>query len=306
MANGTWWEGFDPMPKRKREDAPNTIHHIIQRGNNHNYIYGDTLDKQKFFSILSTAITTYDMVLLQYVLMDNHYHLLVRMGNQPLSEMIWFLNRNYSLYYNQRYNRTGTIYEGRYKSYLLTENQKLFSTVRYIVRNPVKAGLAATPLQYRWSGHASVLKDEAGFIDRAALLAFFAPDDDVALKRYMECTEHEAWSAEIGFATILDRKNETEERLCFLLDRFLSELNLPEHQRTIVSGGRSPLSYELRNSFTHLAIADGHSQKDIAAFLRVSPVTVRRIGGSSGKNPHIDEDVLPGRKSTREENPHPH
>ena len=141
------------MPRRKRGDEPNTIHHVIQRGNNRNYIYEDTQDKREFLSILSTAITTYDAVLLQYVLMDNHYHLLIRVGDQPLSAFVRFLNRSYSLYYNKRYNRIGTIYGGRYKSYLLSETEKFFSTVRYIVRNPVKAGLSATPAEYRWSGH---------------------------------------------------------------------------------------------------------------------------------------------------------
>jgi len=266
------------MPRRKREDAPQTIHHVIQRGNNRNYIYENTQDKREFLSLLSTAVTTYDAVLLQYVLMDNHYHLLVRLGDQPLSDMIWFLNRSYSLYYNKRYNRIGTIYGGRYKSYLLSETEKFFSTVRYIVRNPVKAGLSLTPVQYRWSGHASVLDKEPSIINRSALLAYFSPDPDLALKRYVECTEHETWAAQVGFATIIDRKKETTERLWCLLDRLLSDRNLTDHRTLIVSGAKSPLSRELRDSFTHFAIADGHSLKDIAAFLHISHETVRRIG----------------------------
>ena len=282
MAGGTWWEGFDTMPRRKRNDEPNTIHHVIQRGNNRNYIYETTQDKREFLSILSTAIITYDAVLLQYVLMDNHYHLLVRLGDHPLSLVIWFLNRRYTLYYNKRYNRTGTIYGGRYKSYIVTESQKFFSTVRYIVRNPVKAGLSATPADYCWSGHASVLtaslSHRSGIIDRAALLAYFSPDTGLALKRYVECTEHEGWSPQVGFATIIDRKKETTERLWCLLDRILSDRNLTDHRNMVVSGAKSPLSRELRDSFTHFAIADGHSLKDIAAFLNISHETVRRIG----------------------------
>ena len=266
------------MPRRKRSDAPNTIHHVIQRGNNRNYIYEDTQDKREFLSILSTAITTYDAVLLQYVLMDNHYHLLIRVGDQPLSAFVRFLNRSYSLYYNKRYNRIGTIYGGRYKSYLLSETEKFFSTVRYIVRNPVKAGLSATPAEYRWSGHASVFIYQPSLIDKVTLLAYFSPDTDLALKRYKECTEHETWTARVGFATIIDRKKETTERLECLLDQLLSERDLADHRNMVVSGAKSPLSRDLRSSFTHLAIADGHSLKDIAAFLHVSHETVRRIG----------------------------
>ena len=266
------------MPRRKRDDAPDTIHHVIQRGNNRNYIYENTRDKKEFLSLLSTAVTTYHVVLLQYALMDNHYHLLVRLGDQSLSDMIWFLNRNYSLYYNQRYNRIGTIYGGRYKSYRIFEKEKLYSTIRYIVRNPVKAGLSLTPGQYRWSGHASVVDKEDGIIDRSALLACFSPDENLALKQYRECTEHEAWSAQVGFSTILDRKDETEERLTCLLDRLLSERNLAGQQKMLLSGARTPLSRELRKDFILLAIADGHALKDIATFLHVSHETVRRIG----------------------------
>ncbi|MDY0288964.1 MAG: transposase [Sphaerochaeta sp.] len=266
------------MPRRKRNDEPNTIHHVIQRGNNRNYIYETTQDKREFLSILSTAIATYDALLLQYVLMDNHYHLLIRLGDQPLSTIIWFLNRNYSVYYNKRYNRTGTIYGDRYKSYIVTESQKFFSTVRYIVRNPVKAGLSSTPAEYLWSGHASVFTHQPCIIDKAALLAYFSPDVDLALKRYKECTEHETWTAQVGFATIIDHKKETSERLSFLLDRLLSDRDLATHRNMIVSGAKSPLSRELRNSFTHQAIADGHGLKEIAAFLHLSHETVRRIG----------------------------
>ena len=124
--------------------------------------------------------------------MDNHYHLLIRLGDQPLSIIIWFLNRSYSLYYNKRYNRTGTIYGDRYKSYIVPSSQKFFSTVRYIVRNPVKAGLSSTPAEYRWSGHASVCY-MSSIIDKAPCLLTFHQITDLAMKRYVECTEYEGW-----------------------------------------------------------------------------------------------------------------
>jgi len=157
-------------------------------------------------------------------------------------------------------------------------SQKFFSTVRYIVRNPVKAGLSTTPAEYRYSGHASVLTSLSSIIDKAALLSYFSPDIDLALKRYRECTEYEGWTAQVGFATIVDHKKETTERLGCLLDQLLAEKDLADHRNMIVSGAKSPLSRNLRSSFIHLAFADGHSLKDIAAFLHVSHETVRWIG----------------------------
>ena len=154
------------MPRRRRDDVPNSIHHVIQRGNNRTYIYEDTRDKRQFLSILSEALEHYGATLLHYVLMDNHYHLLLRLGAHPLSQLIWYVNRHYTLYYNRRYNRIGTIYGGRFLSYLMAEQAKLYSTVRYIVRNPVKAQMVDEPSRYRWSGHKAVLDG-----DRASSIA---------------------------------------------------------------------------------------------------------------------------------------
>ena len=82
MADDTWLEGSDSMPRQEREDVPQTINHGIQRGDDHPYISEDTCDKRESLSILSLAITMYAFSLLQYVLMDTHYHVLIRLGSQ--------------------------------------------------------------------------------------------------------------------------------------------------------------------------------------------------------------------------------
>ena len=80
------------------------------------------------------------------------------------------------------------------------------------------------------------------------------------------------------FSTIIDRSEETEERLCCLFDRLLSERNLMGYHKMILSGATTKLSRELRNTFILLAIADGQALKDITVFLHISHETVRRIG----------------------------
>lgn len=269
------------MPRRQRNDTPKTIHHVIQRGNNRNYIYEEIRDKRQFLSILDAALAKYDAKLLQYVLMDNHYHLLIRVGEHPLSDLIWYLNRKYSVYYNQRYNRTGTIYGDRYKSYLISETHKFYSTVRYIVQNPVKAGIVETAIDYQFSGHRAVLKNENKIVDRETLLSYFSPEERIALKRYKTCTEDSSWSPKVGFATITDPKVETKERLTYLLDRLLTEQDLTNQKNRMLSGYSSPLLRDIRASFITLAITDGHALKDIAVFLNVSHETVRRISKRS-------------------------
>jgi hypothetical protein len=109
------------------------------------------------------------------------------------------------------------------------------------------------------------------------LLSYFSPDPSLALQRYTQCTEHENWTPQVGFATIVDKREETRERLSCLLDRTLAKRNLEELHAMVVSGAKSPLSRELRNQFIHAAVTDGHALRDIASFLHVSHETVRRL-----------------------------
>ncbi len=270
-----------------RQDSAHTVYHVIQRGNNRSYIYEDIRDKRQFLSILSTAILTGSATLLHWVIMDNHYHLLIRTTETPLSRILWFLNRQYTLYYNQRYHRSGTIYGGRYKSYPITETAKLYSTVRYIVQNPVKAGMVTSPRQYRWSGHAEVLDGREALLDRSELLHYFAAQPEAALRHYIECTESDSWSASITHATIIDPATESAERLTALLDRFLDDQKVVRdssseaYRQMLLQGSRVQTVRPLRDTFIHLAVQDGHALKDIAGFLSVSYETVRRTARKS-------------------------
>ena len=288
-ADGTWWEERESMPRRLRQDTAHTVYHVIQRGNNRSYIYEDIRDKRQFLSILSTAIVAGKATLLHWVIMDNHYHLLIRTTETPLSRILWFLNRQYTLYYNQRYHRSGTIYGGRYKSYPITETAKLYSTVRYIVQNPVKAGMVTSPRQYRWSGHAEVLDGKESFLDRKELLHYFASQPKAALRHYLECTESESWSAPIAHETIIDPATESTERLTALLDRLLDDPTMIRDSSAaackdmLIHGSRVQTVRPLRDTFIHLAVEDGHSLKDIARFLSVSYETVRRTARTSEK-----------------------
>ena len=256
-------------------------------GNNRSYIYEDIRDKRKFISLLHTAMVTFKATLLQWVLMDNHYHLLMRTGDIPLSRILWFLNRQYTLYYNQRYHRSGTIYGGRYKSYQISETAKLYSTIRYIVQNPVKAAIVQNPRQYTWSGHSEVVDGKGSLIHRKELLRYFAFNPDTALTHYIECTESDSWSAPIGHATIIDPATQSAERLTALLDRFLDEPEIlqdsstAEYKRMLLQGSRAQTVRPVRDTFIRMALQDGHALKEIAGFLSLSYESVRRIARKS-------------------------
>jgi hypothetical protein len=115
-------------------------------------------------------------------------------------------------------------------------------------------------------------------INRDALLSCFAPDRQVALQRYQECTESEGWLAPVGSAVIIDRTKETEERLACLLDSYLDACDALQYRKMIICGSRSSVIRIYRDTFICQAIRDGHTLNDIAQFLHVSHETIRRIG----------------------------
>ena len=118
MQNGITQDG--KMGRKLRELYNEALYHIIQRGNNRNYIYEDIMDKKMFFRLLLDTREKCGFKILYYVLMDNHYHLLVQTGDITIDKIIQRLNTAYSKYYNKKYNRSGSIYGGRYNS----SNQK--------------------------------------------------------------------------------------------------------------------------------------------------------------------------------------
>lgn len=144
------------MARLRRLSAPGHPHHLIQRGNNRQAIFADAADCERYLDILSELATTHHVAVHAYVLMPNHVHLLVTPAEDgALSTLMQSLGRRYVAWFNKRYQRTGTLWEGRYRSSIIESERYLFACSRYIELNPVRAGLVTEPADYRWStyGH---------------------------------------------------------------------------------------------------------------------------------------------------------
>ena len=140
------------MARQPRIDLAGIPQHIIQRGNNREPCFFAVADRQCYLKWLHMAAEKYGGLVHAYVLMTNHVHLLAT-GNErgALSRMMQSLGRRYVRYVNSNYHRTGTLWEGRYKSSLVDSDRYLLTCYRYIELNPVRAGFAKTPGDYRWS-----------------------------------------------------------------------------------------------------------------------------------------------------------
>lgn len=128
--------------------------HVIQRGNNREACFYDERDYKAYLSFLNEAAYQYEVAIHAFVLMTNHTHLLATPNDsQGIARMMQALGRKYVQYFNYTYDRTGTLWEGRYKSTLVDSEQYLLTLYRYIEMNPVRASMVQHASEYTWSSY---------------------------------------------------------------------------------------------------------------------------------------------------------
>lgn len=142
------------MARLPRLTLPGYAHHIIQRGNNRQPIFTSSADYQTLLDLLDENAKKFKVALHAYVLMSNHFHLLATpQTDDGLPKMMQAVGRRYVRYFNDSQKRSGTLWEGRYKSTLIQSERYLLACMVYIDLNPVRAGLVAQARDYPWSSH---------------------------------------------------------------------------------------------------------------------------------------------------------
>jgi putative transposase len=142
------------MARLPRLTLPGYPHHIIQRGNNRQPIFSRAADYQTLLDVLDENAKKFNVAIHAYVLMSNHFHLLATPATaEGLPQMMQAVGRRYVRYFNDTQQRTGTLWEGRYKSTLIQTDRYLLACMAYIDLNPVRAGLVSGPQDYPWSSY---------------------------------------------------------------------------------------------------------------------------------------------------------
>jgi putative transposase len=142
------------MPRRSRSITPNIAVHVVQRGNNRRPCFCQHKDFRSYLAALGETSAQYGVAIHAFVLMTNHVHLLATPESKDsVSKMMQQLGRKYVSYFNKAHHRTGTLWEGRFKSSTVFSVRYLFACSRYIELNPVRAGLVQSPAKYEWSSY---------------------------------------------------------------------------------------------------------------------------------------------------------
>ena len=151
------------MARLPRYVIPGQPQHIIQRGNNRQVIFAAEADYQFFRDAIIEAAGRFGLAIHAYVWMTNHIHLLATPTDaDSISKTFQSAGRKYVQYFNYTYQRSGTLWEGRYRATVVDSEQYMLSIMRYIELNPVRAGMVAHPRDYPWSSHRRYAYGDSG------------------------------------------------------------------------------------------------------------------------------------------------
>jgi len=179
------------MGRPLRIEYAGALYHVTSRGNERRKIFRDDTDRERFLDILCDYHKRYGILIHSYVLMGNHYHLVLETPQGNLLKVMHGLNGGYTGYFNRRHNRSGHLFQGRYKGILVDKDAYLLQLSRYVHLNPVKARVIDRPEGYRWSSYPAYIGEanEEAWVEYSWVLSRFDMDKDRARGKYREFVE---------------------------------------------------------------------------------------------------------------------
>jgi REP element-mobilizing transposase RayT len=252
------------------------VYHLTSRGNARERIFLDEFDFEAFLGDLAEAIDRYGWLCHAYCLMDNHHHLLIETPKPNLSRGMRHLNGVYAQGFNLRHERCGHVFGGRFGSKLVEKDSHLLECARYIVLNPVRAGVCTRPGDYRWSSYRATagLDRPPAFLTTEWILKLFAPTRKAAQKRYRDFV-----AAGVAEAIELAARGERVGSEPFLRDRFGYDPPLPEIPREQIEPLPPPLDELLRDRIAPISTAyrrHGYTLREIAEHFGCHYSTISR------------------------------
>lgn len=153
------------MPRTERKKSASGIYHVMLRGINQQQIFEEEEDYLRFLSILRECKKESGFKLYAYCMMGNHIHLLLQEGKEPLELIFKRIGCRFVYWYNLKYQRVGHLFQDRYKSEAVEKDAYFLTVLRYILQNPMKAGIEDMPGNYRWSSYGSYAGKQDGLTD---------------------------------------------------------------------------------------------------------------------------------------------
>lgn len=166
----------DIMPRRARVKSETGIYHVMLRGINGQQIFHDDEDNRYFLEVLGICKEISDFELFAYCLMGNHVHILLKAKSEDIDLIFKRIGTRYVYWYNQKYKRIGHLFQDRYKSEPIETDRYYLAVLRYIHKNPVKAGICETVDAYKWSSYEEYI-EKSRIVDVAFALSLMTMDE---------------------------------------------------------------------------------------------------------------------------------
>lgn len=268
------------MGRKPRKEFDGALYHAIQRGNNKEFIFSDDLYKEYLIKKLTQFKVEMNFELYGYVIMSNHYHLLIRSHEIGLSSLMHRLNSDFSKYYNFKNNRTGHVFQERYKGILVYDDNYLASLLRYIHQNPVKANICKYVYNYKWSSDLIYRKNlKNKLVDTDSILNKISPNRKMSIEKYikfMDSSELED-SAVFENVNIIGEVNESVNKIQRQsLDNILREAvnNNEKLFDLIKNASRKRNLTEFKQSYIRKALSVNYSRSEIGRNIGISNAAV--------------------------------
>ena len=179
------------MARPLRIQYAGAFYHVTSRGNEQRAIFSGIRDRQKLCSFFSEAVVRYGLFIHAYCLMDNHYHLLLETSEPNLAQALHYINGGYTGYYNRANERSGHLFQGRYRAILVEKDAYAATLSRYIHLNPCRANLCKRPEEYLWSSYFGYVRPERrpSWLETSLILGYFGYAEMDAIRRYITFVE---------------------------------------------------------------------------------------------------------------------
>jgi putative transposase len=272
------------MARPLRIEFAGALYHITSRGDRREKIFEDDEDREMFLRVLTEVTERYNWICYAYCLMGNHYHLVIETVEGNLSKGMRQLNGVFTQASNRRHHRSGHLFQGRFKSVLVDKDAYLLELSRYVVLNPVRAGMVGSPEQWLWSSYRAMVGEAStpAWLMIEALLGQFGKKRSLARQRYrqfvLEGVGKDIWERLKQQVFLGDE---------IFVERMQAQVEIDGDQMTIPLKQRRPpapslpdiaSAHQERNGAIIAAYQTGaYSYREIAAYFGLHLATVGRI-----------------------------